>query len=539
MMILGISGGFYVGSQEASAALFQDGELVAAVEEERLCGEKFARGRMPTRAIHAVLAEGGITLDAVDVVATSWPTYPDFRKRLEEYLSFSFGHCPPIQQYDHHLCHAASTYFASGFDDAMIATYDLSGDNTSTAIWRGKGSRIDEVLRIKRPNSLGIFYSVITQYLGFARDSDEYKVMGLAAYGTPEFDLDFFLRANGGAYELDLDYTRYADHSDTGNRDECLFGPKLEPALKLAPRRRGAPITRDHMNLAASCQSRLEEVVIDMLCRHVPQGAPLCIAGGVGLNCSLNGKLAATGHFGQIFIQPASGDDGLSLGAAYLAAAEAGKPIPKMRHAFTGPRYTPDAVRSSLDICQLTYSETDDPAETAADLIANGQIVGWFQGRMEFGPRALGSRSILADARDPEMKNEINKRVKFREEFRPFAPSVLAEDSARYFDGPAESPYMTMAVPVTETGNNDLPAITHSNRTARVQTVDAARNPLYHQLLTAFKKKTDNCAAVLNTSLNVMGQPLSCSPADAIRVFSCSGMDAMVIENFVVRKPRP
>jgi carbamoyltransferase len=515
----------------------RDGKLIAAVEEERLCSEKFARGRMPTRAIRAVLAEAKISIEDVDVVATSWPTYPDFRQRVEEYFRFTFGHCPKIQQYDHHLCHAASTFYASGFDKAMVVTYDLSGDNTSTALWRGAGTELKSILNVQRPNSLGIFYSIVTQYLGFDRDSDEYKVMGLAAYGEPKYDLSFLLKGNNGTYDLDLAYTAYATRRDTGNRDESLFNSRLEAALGLAPRRSGVPIDKNYINLAASCQARLEEVVIGMLKSHVPKGERLCIAGGVGLNCSLNGKLAATGHFGEIYIQPAAGDDGLSLGAAYLAAIEGGDNVKPMAHAFLGPAYSPDTVKKWLDIYQLAYRTVDDPARTAARLVAEGKIVGWFQGRMEFGPRALGARSILADAGKADMKNEINARVKFREEFRPFAPSVLVEDRERYFVCPQESPYMTMAVPVTVQGGTDLPATTHANGTARVQTVDAARNAEYHRLIQAFKDETGR-GAVLNTSLNVMGQPLSCSPADAIRVFSCSGMDALVIENFLVEKTR-
>ncbi|MGQ0642893.1 MAG: carbamoyltransferase family protein [Gemmatimonadaceae bacterium] len=538
MIVLGVAGGFYVGNQDASATLMRDGKLVAAVEEERLCSEKFARGRMPTRAIRAVLAEAKISIEQVDVVATSWPTYPDFKQRVEEYFRFTFGHCPKIQQYDHHLCHAASTFFASGYDKAMVVTYDLSGDNTSTALWRGAGTEITPIANIKRPNSLGIFYSIITQYLGFDRDSDEYKVMGLAAYGEPKYDLSFLLKGTNGSYDLDLSYTAYASRKDTGNRDESLFNAKLENALGLAPRRSGIPIDKNYINLAASCQARLEDVVIGMLKSHVPQGERLCIAGGVGLNCSLNGKLAATRHFGEIYIQPAAGDDGLSLGAAYLAAIEGGDNVQPMADAFLGPSYTPDTVQKWLDIYQLRYVDVSDPASTAARLVAEGKIVGWFRGRMEFGPRALGARSILADARQADMKNEINARVKFREEFRPFAPSVLVEDRERYFVCPQESPYMTMAVPVTATGAADLPATTHANGTARVQTVDAARNADYHRLISAFKEETGGCGAVLNTSLNVMGQPLSCSPADAIRVFSCSGMDALVIENFLVEKER-
>ena len=538
MNVLGVAGGFYVGNQDASATLMRDGKIIAAVEEERLCNEKFARGRMPTRAIRAVLAEAKMSMEQVDVVATSWPTYPDFRQRLEEYFRFTFGHCPRIQQYDHHLCHAASTFFASGFDHATVVTYDLSGDNTSTALWRGAGSEITPLVTIKRPNSLGIFYSIITQYLGFDRDSDEYKVMGLAAYGEPKFDLSFLLKSQNGSYDLDLSYTAYASRKDTGNRDESLFNEKLERELGIPPRRSGRTIDKTYIDLAASCQTRLEDVVIGMLKSNVRQGERLCIAGGVGLNCSLNGKLAATRHFGDIYIQPAAGDDGLSLGAAYLASIEGGDAVQPMADAFLGPSYSTATVKKWLDIYQLRYTEVADPAESAAQLVAQGKIVGWFQGRMEFGPRALGARSILADARQAEMKNEINARVKFREEFRPFAPSVLVEDRERYFVCPQESPYMTMAVPVTPTGAADLPATTHANGTARVQTVDAARNAQYHRLISSFKDITGGCGAVLNTSLNVMGQPLSCSPADAIRVFSCSGMDALVIESFLVEKER-
>jgi carbamoyltransferase len=538
MNVLGVAGGFYVGNQDASATLMRDGKPIAAVEEERLCNQKFARGRMPTRAIRAVLAEAKLPIEQVDVVATSWPTYPDFRQRLEEYFRFTFGHCPRIQQYDHHLCHAASTFFASGFDQAAVVTYDLSGDNTSTALWRGAGTEITPLVRIKRPNSLGIFYSIITQYLGFDRDSDEHKVMGLAAYGEPRFDLSFLLKSQNGSYDLDLSYTAYASRKDTGSRDESLFNDKLERELGIPPRRSGRVIDKTYIDLATSCQTRLEDVVIGMVTSNVGRGERLCIAGGVGLNCSLNGRLAATGHFSDIYVQPAAGDDGISLGAAYLAAIEGADAVQPMADAFLGPSYSADTVKKCLDVYQLRHTDVADPAQSAAQLVAQGKIVGWFQGRMEFGPRALGARSILADARRAEMKYEINARVKFREEFRPFAPSVLVEDRERYFVCPRASPYMTMAVPVTPTGAADLPATTHANRTARVQTVDAARNAQFHRLISWFKNITSGCGAMLNTSLNVMGQPLSCSPADAIRVFSCSGMDALVIESFLVEKER-
>lgn len=535
MIILGFAGGFYVGNQDPSACIIRDGEIIAAVEEERLCGEKFARGRMPTRAIKNVLKQAGITINDVDAIATTWITYPDFKGKVEDYFRFTFGHCPKIMQYYHHLCHASSAYYASGFEDSKIVTYDLSGDNISTAIWHGKGDKIEPVLQVERPNSVGIFYSIITQYLGFDRDSDEYKVMGLAAYQKPSIDLSWFLKETDKAYELDMAYTRYATHKDTGNRDECLFSDALEAKLGMPPRR-NEPLNDRHMALAASCQARLEEVVLSMLKKYVNPGEKLCVAGGVGLNCSMNGKFMGSGHFGEIYVQPAAGDDGLSIGAAYLAALELGDKPKPMANAFLGPRYSNDEIRKWLDVFQMPYTETDDPCAAAAQLIAEGKIVGWFNGRMEFGPRALGSRSILADPRRAEMKAEINGRVKFREDFRPFAPSALVEEAQRYFMQTQENPYMTMAVPVTDEGARVLPAITHANGTARVQTVDARRAPNYHKLIKSFSQIADGCGAVLNTSLNVMGQPLSCSPNDAVRVFACSGMDAMVLENFVIQK---
>lgn len=534
MIILGISGGFFVGNQDASACILKDGRIEAAIAEERLCGEKFARGRMPTRAIEECLAICGIEMDAVDYVATTWKTYSDFLPRLKEYLQFRFGHCPTILQYDHHLAHAASAYHASGFADSLIATYDLSGDNTATAIWRGRGRDIALIERIERPHSLGIFYSMITQFLGFDRDSDEYKVMGLAAYGEPTFDLSPLLRPDGHHYRLNLDYTRYARHDFTGNRDEFLFGDRLAALLKL-PQRRGGPITAEHMNLAAATQAALEDRILALLDHHRGAGDRLCVAGGVGLNCSANGMIERQGWFEDIFVQPAAGDDGLSLGCAYLAAAEQDEPITAMADAYLGSAYEADAIKAILTLTGTAHRELQDPAAEAAQRLAQGQIVGWFQGRMEFGPRALGNRSILADAGRPGMKDEINSRVKFREEFRPFAPSCLVEDNATYFACARENPYMTMAVRTKPAAQDALPATTHVNGTARVQTVDTRRNPLYHELIRRFKALTGQ-GAVLNTSLNLMGQPLACRPQDALRAFASSGMDSLILDRFLITK---
>ena len=334
VLILGVSGGFGVGVQDSSAVLMRDGIILAAVAEERLSGEKFGRGRMPTHAIAEVLAQCGFTIGDVDLVATSWMTYPGFMDRVRDYFRFAFGSCPEIVQFDHHECHAASAYYASGFETSKVITYDLSGDGVSTAVWQGSGSRLTKVMDVKRPNSLGVFYSAITQYLGFRRDSDEYKVMGLAAYGQPRTDLSWLLRGGDGGYELDIGATRYSRHSETGSRDEQIFDARVfEQYLDFAPRIAG-PLETHHRDLAASAQTALESTVTELLSAYTVEGDYLCIAGGVGLNCSLNGKLLSSGRFAEIFVQPAASDDGIALGAAYLATRDAGSRPARMTDAF-------------------------------------------------------------------------------------------------------------------------------------------------------------------------------------------------------------
>lgn len=561
MVILGI-GGY---SHDSAAALVVDGQLAAAVAEERVSRVKH-QGGIPHRAAAYCLEEAGITPREVDAVcgymrpghriarraAYRLSTLPRHPLYASAYLGYEILHNAQyvrgirglasgraaVRFMDHHHAHAASAFLVSPFDEAAILSIDYVGEIASTWAGHGRGNSITRNFHIDYPHSLGVFYSGITDHLGFLRASDEYKVMGLASYGEPEY-LDTFreiLRVDSTGYRIDLSWLRahYAAGSRGGYFSE-KFIQKFGPA-----RSKDEPITAHHKNIAASAQAVLEEAVLALANRiHQETGQrTLCIAGGVALNCSMNGRLLRESPFDEIWVQPAAGDDGIAIGGAmqhYYETTGADRSF-TMDHAHWGPAFGDEAIRSAFENANIPYEKPGDIVAATADRLAAGDIVGWYQGRMEFGPRALGSRSILADPTLPNTQDRINARVKFREDFRPFAPSVIEDRAHEFFDGCASSPFMLFVYRVRPEMRGRIPAVTHVDGTARVQTVRQETHPLYHRLIEAFEKRR-GVPLVLNTSFNVMGEPIVHTPADAIRCFESTGIDTLAIGSYLARKP--
>jgi carbamoyltransferase len=537
MVILGINGGVRLGYQDVSAVLLRDGEVLAAVEEERLTRVKHSPGQLPQLAVQEVLSLGGISIRDVDIIATHGSTWGEqYDEVLQRYFTHTFGHCPRIVRYHHHDCHAASAYFASGFDEAMVLTVDASGDGISLQRSIGRSGNLSLVERIPRENSLGILYAMLTQFCGFTRDTDEYKLMGLAPYGNADaVDLSFLLEKGNGSYRVNGDYlVQYAPGQPQGSRQQAVFNEKLIEKLG-RPRLPGSAMDTRCMNIAASAQRLLEDALVEVVCEFAKETGlrKLSMAGGVALNCAANRKLLALDCIDELFIQPASGDAGISLGAAYLASAEFDRIPQPMTTAKLGRSYSESEVADSLGMLGLRYDEVLDHHLHASELLMRGNVVGWMEGRAEFGPRALGSRSIIASPGGADMKDRINRKVKFREGFRPFCPSVREEDFGKVFSSKMRLlPYMTVNVDVTADG---YPAITHIDRTARVQTVAADDTSGFRQVLDAMHGAT-GMGMVVNTSFNRSREPMIYSPIDAVSAFFGSGLDALFIGPFLLRK---
>lgn len=577
MNILGISCWYH----DAAACLVQDGRIVAAAQEERFTRRKHDPA-FPEHAIAYCLREGGLTTGDLDVVAFYDKPFLKFERLLETYVATaprglaSFVKAMPLwlrqklwipdllaKQLgfhgklvfpEHHESHAASAFFPSPFDRAAFLTTDGVGEWATTSYGVGDGNRIRLLAEIRFPHSLGLLYSAFTYFTGFRVNSGEYKLMGLAPYGEPRY-VDVILDElidlkEDGSFRLNMAYFTYAHGLRmTGRRFEQLFGgPRREPE---------APLTQREMDLARSIQVVTEEAMLRMA-RHVHRETGernLCLAGGVALNCVANGRLLREGPFEQVWIQPAAGDAGGALGAAlmawhdYLGHPRTPEPGDAMQGSYLGPAFDDNAVAAYLDREGIPYERYDEPAlaDHVAGLLASGKVVGWFQGRMEFGPRALGNRSILADPRGRDVQRTVNLKIKFRESFRPFAPSVLAERVNDVFELDAPSPYMLLVAAVRGARiegegldrlrhiDSPVPAVTHVDGSARIQTVHAATNPRYDRLLRAFEAKT-GCPVLVNTSFNVRGEPIVCTPEDAYRCFRHTHIDALVLGSFVIRK---
>lgn len=540
MIILGICGGIRLGNWDAAAALVVNGKIVAAAEEERFTRVKHAPGNFPARAINYCLEEVGILINDVDLVVFPGRTYRNMKERLTDYFLFAHGHSPQIELCDHHEAHAASCYFTSGFSEALVVTFDFSGDGHATTISRGLGNRIELLQSWEFPQSLGLFYALITQHLGFDFGEDEYKVMGLAAYGRPSVDLTWLLRPDEGAYTLAPEILRSTSPGEPPlSPQERFYCPDLESRLGPA-RQKNGNIEAFHQNLAASAQYQLERAVRSLIKPFASRCKTrnLCLAGGVAMNGVMNQKLAESGQFDAVYLSPVSGDAGLALGAALIYAMHnATDSFQRLPSAALGPAYSGDQIRQVLEEVGATYREVSDPVIVAAEAIARGKIVGWYEGRMEYGARALGHRSILADPRIPAMKDRVNAVVKFREGFRPFAPSVTREYADAYFENIYDSPFMTSTFTVCPEVRKEIPAVTHVDGTARVQTVSASAEPLYHRLITEVGKHT-GVPVVLNTSFNIKGQAIVENPNQAISTFFGSGLDVLVAGPFVIEKAR-
>jgi len=551
-------------AHDSSAALLADGRLVFAATEERFSRIKKDRS-FPRRAIQAALDHAEIGFQKVDAVAFGWnrpgagPLHT-IRRSLTGDLPFTYGWTigqlvfmasemlnqgglvplrksfGPIDRsrvfyIDHHESHAWSAYAVSPFDEALVLVVDGWGAWQSTTIYHAKDGKLRPMRVFPYPNSLGVFYEGFTDLLGFERMNDEWKVMGLAAYGEPSLDLQGCLRVMADGYKVD-GKTLSGDHYADLSRLIKKFGPRGNPEKE---------IPQQAKNLAASVQKGLEEAMFALVTEGVrlTGSRNLCLAGGVAMNSKANGKILAAKLVDEIFVQPAATDDGAAIGAALGVYAARGERVPRhlMEDAYLGPASEDHEIEQVLRTYKLPVMRAFNVAAETARLLAQGEIVGWFQGRMEFGPRALGNRSILADPRDAAMKDRVNECVKFREGWRPFAPSCLAERAAEYFQPAYPSPFMILTFDVIPEKRAVIPAVTHADNSARVQTVRRDINPRYWELINEFEKLT-GVPVLLNTSFNLRGEPIVCTPKDAIRTFYSSGLDFLVMGSYVIAKDR-
>jgi carbamoyltransferase len=558
VLTLGIN---YSQMHDSSACIVRDAELLFAVAEERISRLKHD-ARFPHLAIQACLQFTGVSAEQLDEVCFGWQAAgPVFRHDLKMYalgqwpatylnvlnstrhfvsmwhqqsgakaFARRFGPVKARMRFvDHHLAHAISAYAYSGFDDSTIVIMDGRGAWEATSIWHGRNGRIEHVLTIPFPNSIGGFYSAFTEYLGFVPNSDEWKVMGLAPYGKPGVNLDVFIDPEAAPYRV---HTKRLHGGKTGASSgiAAILGAARAPETEIDDR---------HKNIAYAVQDYCERAMVSVVRMALAKtkSGNLCLAGGVALNSKANGKILASGVVENIFVQPAASDDGVALGAALSPYLDRGGRLPNraMRHAYLGPAFDDETIETALKTYKLRYARVNDPAAAAAELLAQGKILGWFQGRMEFGPRALGSRSILADPRDPEMTAKVNNAVKFREWWRPFAPSMKKEAAADFVESATDSPFMIVTAQVRAEKRSVIPAVTHVDGSARPQTVEKEVNPLYWRLIDEFGKRT-GVPVVMNTSFNLRGEAIVHTPTDAVRTFFSSGMDALVIGNFLIEK---
>lgn len=562
MYILGI-GGYTL---DSAAALVKDGNLIAAVEEERFTRRKHESG-MPSKSIDCCLKTAGITLKDIDHIGFSYKPWLRLSKRIPYRILkipkspfYSLGYIvdeiystgnylselrqlkqnknTKIHFIEHHIAHAASVFLTSPHEESAILTMDYMGEWTSTLMGKGTGTRIEKIKEIKFPHSLGILYAALTKYLGFQHGNDEYKVMGLASYGTPSYmDVfkDMVRLLPDGEYRINPDYFTY--FASAGSREGFMskkfidiFGPA---------RIKDSEIEKKHLDIAASLQLILEETALHITnyLYEKTQSKNLCIAGGVGLNCSMNYRLLKDSPFDHVFVQPSAHDAGTALGSAYYIYNTILNNSRNfvINHAYWGPEYSNENIKAELDLDKLEYTHHQDIAKKCAELINEGKIIGWYQGRAEWGPRALGNRSILANATRDDMQDIVNKYVKHREDFRPFAPAVLKESAKDFFEFGQESPFMLFICNVKPDKRKLIPAVTHTDGTARIQTVDRECNKLYYDVIKNFGD-ISGIPVVLNTSFNVAGEPIVTTPKEAIRCFFSTGIDCLIMGNYLLEK---
>jgi carbamoyltransferase len=591
--ILGISAYYH----DSAAALLLNGAVVAAAQEERFSRKKHD-ARFPRHAISYCLGEAGLKLNQIDRIVFYDKPLIKFERLMETYLAYAprgfrsflaampiwlkeklylktllrkelaeLGECttkslPPLMFTEHHHAHAASAFYFSPFERAAVLCMDGVGEWATTSVWLGEGNTLTPQWEIDFPHSLGLLYSAFTYFTGFKVNSGEYKLMGLAPYGEPKY-VDVIIERlldlkEDGTFRMNMDYFNYTTGLTMTSRhfDELFDGQ---------PRKPESPVTQREMDIAKSIQTVTEEIVLRLgkTVHDELETDYLCLAGGVALNCVANGRLLREGPFKDIWIQPAAGDAGGALGAAaaiwndYLEQPRKVNGGDSMSGSYLGPRFSEHQIQSYLDSVGARYTRLNEEKliSRVAGILAQENVVGWFQGRMEFGPRALGGRSIIGDPRSPKMQSVMNLKIKYRESFRPFAPSVLAEKVSKYFEIDHDSPYMLLVAPVSRdlhiemteeqkklfgieklnVPRSQIPAVTHVDYSARVQTVHAQTNPRYHRLLKQFESLT-GCAVLVNTSFNVRGEPIVCSPEDAYRCFMRTEMDYLVLENFLLAK---
>jgi carbamoyltransferase len=560
MYILGISCYYH----DAAACLLKDGEIIAAAQEERFTRIRHDQD-FPKEAIKYCLKEAGITVDQVDYIGfydkplikferilqtyvATWPrSFPSFIKSVPMWLNKKLwipslikkelDYDGDVLMIEHHLSHAASSYLVSPYEEAAIVTVDGVGEWATSTICHGVGNDIKILKEIRFPHSLGLLYSAYTYYLGFKVNSAEYKVMGLAPYGEPKYVdkvMETISYNEDGSFKMNMKYFSYDYGLRMTNKNmEELFGQKArEPESTLE---------QFHKDVAMSVQVVTEEIVLRMV-RHAHEltgSKNLCMAGGVALNCVANGRVVKETPYKDVFIQPAAGDAGGAVGVAtYIYHTVLGNERKwKWEHAYLGPEYKTDEIRKFLDENGIVYKEFDEDGmlDATVQALIDQKTIGWFQGRMEFGPRALGARSIIADARNPENKTVVNLKIKFRESFRPFAPTVLEEKCNEWFELDIPSPYMLLVADVRE-GKRTIPAVTHVDQSARIQTVNEKEHRRYYHLIKRFDEKT-GCPLIINTSFNVRGEPIVCKPDEAYTCFMRTNMDVLVLDKFVMYKP--
>lgn len=552
-------------SKNASACLLHNGKIIAVGEEERFNRIKTTAG-MPIKSIKYVLKEANISLRDVNHIAVAWdcnkyPYYMDaFRSKAlkgrteidklldqkslfnKKWIEFKLRtelkeELPPIHYISHHLSHAASTFYLSGFEDSLILTLDGSGEEHATVLWHGNKKDITKIKEINLPHSLGWFYSAITEFLGFRAYTGEGKVMGLAPYGKDNESIKNKLRKiisiDKDTYTIDPSYIYFDERTNSSK-----FTDKLVDLLG-TPKLHGEEFTQYHKDLAFCAQDLLEEAVNNLVSYGLKEtgSSNVCVAGGVGMNCKMNGKILEQQDVENVFVIPPSSDNGSSIGAALQLFKDLGNDPTKfkMDHAYYGPSFSNDEIKHVLDYCKVNYSYHEDIEKITAKKIYDNKIVGWFQGRMEIGSRALGNRSILGNPLNINMKDIINSHVKHRESYRPFCPSMLAEDADKYLEDIESAPYMIVAYNAKEGIDKKLPAVVHVDNSVRPQTVRKQDNPRYWNLINEFKKLTGE-SVVLNTSFNVAGEPVVCTPADAVRCFFGTGIDVLAIGNYLIEK---
>ncbi len=557
--ILGLN---YIG-HDASASLVRNGEVLSSVMEERFSRQKHDRS-FPLESIRYCLDEAGISLDELEAITYYMEPREHFEQRVIHHLGRYYPRSVPlfddmlnrslkvnnvereirekldylgkIYFADHHKSHIAKSFFLSPYTEAAVISIDGLGEISSTVIADARGTSIQILKRIDFPHSLGMLYNAVTHYLGFKATSDAGKVMGLTSYGDRAQCIDKFRKIvqlkDDGEYEFDLSYFEYPFQRDLWVSEKFIetFGPRRVP---------GEPLEKRHQDVAAGLQVMLEEVYYH-LARYAKKATGqqyLCLSGGVALNSVANGRLLQKEYFEDIYIPPPTGDDGTSLGSALVYNYEVLGNTERypLKNGFLGPEYSDAEIEAALKRFNLEYYRSEDVCREAGAMIADNKIVGWFQGRMEVGPRALGNRSILANPGLDDMKDILNSRVKFREPFRPFAPSILAEDVGEWFDYDHEAPYMLFVFDVKKEKQHLVPGITHVDGSGRLQSVDTKRNPRYHALISEFKKHT-GIPMVINTSFNIKGEPIVNTPTDAVRCFLGNGLDCLVLGDFIVRK---